>query len=105
MPSDSPSSRLKEKITTDNLWLYILALLKERDMYGYELREAVEHNYGFKPGNVTAYRVLYALKRRDLVKTIEKKEGQKRKYYSITERGKAELKKGKQILKEVFEKL
>jgi DNA-binding PadR family transcriptional regulator len=103
MPSASPSSRLREKITTDNLWLYILSLLKKKDMYGYELREAVESSYGFRPGNVTAYRVLYALKRKALVKTIEKK--QKRKYYSITQKGKAELEKGKSILKNTLESL
>ena len=105
MPS-GPSERLKEKLTTDNLWLYILSLLKEKDMYGYELRAAIEDSFDFKPGNVTAYRVLYALKRSNLVQTVTKEaSGRKRKYYKITKEGKEELETGKEIMKEILSKL
>jgi DNA-binding PadR family transcriptional regulator len=101
-----PSERLEEKLTTDNLWLYILSLLEKKDMYGYELREAIKKKFGFRPGNVTAYRVLYALKRRNLVKTASKEvAGRKRKYYHITKAGKEELKKGKGIMKSVLSAL
>lgn len=101
-----PSKRLEEKITKENLWLYILSLLKEREMYGYELREAVKKKFGFKPGNVTAYRVLYSLKRKGLVSIVEKAtEGRERKYYEVTKPGVDELEKGKAILRGVLEKL
>jgi len=101
-----PSRRLKEKLTKENLWLYILSLLKDDDMYGYELREAISKKFGFKPGNVTAYRVLYSLKRRGLVELIEKKTASReRKYYTITNSGLEELNKGKEMLKETFTKL
>jgi DNA-binding PadR family transcriptional regulator len=101
-----PSRRLREKLTKENLWLYILALLKKKDMYGYELREAIEKNFGFKPGNVTAYRVLYSLKRRSLVDAnVDNSSGRKRKYYSITNSGLDELKKGKEVLHEVLSSL
>ncbi len=101
-----PSKRLKEKLTKENLWLYILSLLKEREMYGYELREAVQKKFGFKPGNVTAYRVLYSLKRKGLVSIVEKAaEGRERKYYAVTKSGSDELDAGKAMLREVLEKL
>lgn len=101
-----PSKRLEEKLTIENLWIYILALLKEKDMYGYELREAIKERFSFMPGNVTAYRVLYALKRRGMVSTMEKEvDGRLRKYYKITESGKKELDAGKEVLKSILSKL
>jgi len=101
-----PSKRLREKLTTENLWLYILSLLRSRDMYGYELREAIHTRFGFKPGNVTAYRVLYALKRRGLVEIVNKESsGRERKYYKITVTGKEEYAKGVTMIRSLLAKL
>lgn len=101
-----PSKRLEEKLTKENLWLYILALLKDKDMYGYELRAAIKSRFGFMPGNVTAYRVLYALKRRGMVSTLDKQvDGRTRRYYTLTKSGKEELEKGKAVLKKILSKL
>lgn len=101
-----PSGRLRDKLTKENLWLYILSLLKERDMYGYELRAAIAERFGFKPGTVTAYRVLYALKRAGFVETVEKNmSGRERKYYKITDTGRGELKKGVAVLREILGKI
>ncbi len=101
-----PSRRLEQKLTKENLWLYILSLLEDRDMYGYELREEIEKKFGFKPGNVTAYRVLYSLRRQALVKKVEKSaEGRERKYYKITKKGSDELKEGKRVLRGTLTKL
>ena len=102
----SPVNRLKEKTTRENLWLYILSILEETDAYGYELREDVAKKFGFKPGNVTAYRVLYSLKRNNFVETFEKKvNSRKRKYYKITKKGKQELKRGKEFLRKILASL
>jgi PadR family transcriptional regulator, regulatory protein PadR len=101
-----PSRRLEEKLTKENLWLYILSLLTLNDMYGYELREAIREKFGFKPGNVTAYRVLYSLKLKGLVEIVAKKSGgRERKYYRITKAGKEELEKGKRIISGILIKL
>lgn len=101
-----PSRRLEQKLTKENLWLYILSLLKDRDMYGYELRGAIAKRFGFKPGNVTAYRVIYSLKRQGLVQKIEKHvDGRERKYYHITATGMKELNNGKAVLRKVLAKL
>jgi DNA-binding PadR family transcriptional regulator len=101
-----PSKRLFEKLTKENLWLYLLSLLKDKDMYGYELRQAVKDRFDFKPGNVTAYRVLYALKRSGFVEVVRTEVGgRERKYYQITADGKEELKKGKEVLKGILKLL
>jgi len=98
-----PSRRLEQKLTKENLWLYILSLLKEKDMYGYELREVIAKRFGFKPGNVTAYRVSYALQRQGLIRKIEKSvDGRERKYYHITAAGTKELNKGKALLRSIL---
>ncbi|MBN2517594.1 MAG: PadR family transcriptional regulator [Candidatus Altiarchaeota archaeon] len=95
-----PFDRLKEKTTRENLWLYILSILEKNEAYGYELRGDIERRFGFKPGNVTAYRVLYSLKRGGFVETVEREVGgRKRKYYEITEKGKQELRLGRDFLK------
>lgn len=101
-----PSKRLERKLTKENLWLYVLSLLKERDMYGYELREAIKAKFGFKPGNVTAYRVLYALKLGGFVAIANKRVGNReRKYYQITDKGREELDAGKVVLRKILKSL
>jgi len=101
-----PSKRLEEKLTKENLWIYILSLLSKKDMYGYELRAEVQKRFGFKPGNVTAYRVLYSLKLKGLVEIVAKAgSGRERKYYHITRAGVEELERGKKVLRETLLKL
>ena len=84
-----PLSKLERNNTYDCLWPYILRILKDRPMHAYTIRSEIEKRFGFRPGNVTAYRVLYALKRQGYVK--KKKEGMKQ-VYSITRNGRSLLK-------------
>lgn len=97
----TPQQKLRDSITKDNLWLYILSLLKKREMYPYEIGREIEKNFKFKPGNMTAYFVLYKLESGNYVKTSKKliKRGPERKYYKITEKGLRELKSGKMEIK------
>ena len=98
--------RLKDKLTKENLWLYILTLLEKKEMYGYELRDSIKEEFGFLPGTVTAYRVLYALQKNGLVVSSKKEvKSRERKYYDITPAGKKELAMGKQVLRSIIEKL
>jgi PadR family transcriptional regulator PadR len=94
-----PSERFEKSITKDNLWIYILTLIKERDMYPYELRNSIKERFGFSPGNVTAYIVLKKLRSGGFVKTMKKDQGKgpERTYYSITESGEKELVKASMI--------
>ena len=89
----TPSERFEKSLTKDNLWLYILTLLKEGEMYPYEIRSAIKKRFGFSSGNVTAYIVLKKLKSGGYVRVKKKDRGKgpERTYYLITDKGKKEL--------------
>jgi len=80
--------RLEDLNTRGCLWMYILRILKDGPVHAYTLRKQIHERFGFRPGTVTAYRVLYALTSGGFV--TKKTEG-RRKIYSITEKGKREL--------------
>jgi len=102
----TPTERLKEKLTRENLWLYILSILTKKDAYGYDLRREIDSIFWFKPGNVSSYAVLYKLEKSGFVRTYPKEvNGRVRKYYQITEKGRSELKEGKEILEKTLKSL
>ncbi len=89
-------ARLKDKVQKENLWFFILVLLSSEERYGFELRRLMNEEFGFWSGNVTAYRVLYDLEKSRLVKAELRN---RRKYYRITELGRAELKEAREFLR------
>ena len=98
--------RLVRKLTQENLWLYILTLLRQGPLYGYEIRRLIEKRFGFKPGEVTSYVVLYRLERSGLIHVVNKEKGSRgplRKYYAITSKGVKTLEKAKAFLKQLSE--
>ena len=100
--------RLKKKISIDNLWIYILRLLLEKEMYGYELKESIKTRFGFEPATVTSYTILYKLEKDELVVSHVKDnpEGRPdRKYYAITEEGKRAMREAKGLFEEIFGKV
>lgn len=94
--------RLRKKTTKEILWIYILRLLSERDMYAYELKAALQERFGIDPARVTPYVVLYRLEREGYVDSSWK---EKKKYYHTTEKGRELLDKGIKYLEELMEKL
>jgi DNA-binding PadR family transcriptional regulator len=84
-----PIDKLERNNTYDCLWPYILRILREKPAHAYILRDEIEQRFGFRPGNVTAYRVLYSLKKRGYVE--KRKEGMKQ-VYTITQKGRSLLK-------------
>ena len=106
--SKRPLDRLKKSVTHDNLWIYILKVLKEeKTMHAYELNKKIEQRFGFKPGNVTAYLVLKRLELNGYVKKVKstKSLGPQRNNYTITEKGAKELKAALPLLKNITKKL
>jgi len=83
----------------------VLEILSRGPMYGYELSSAIEQQSAeiLTLGKGTLYPLLYNLEAGKLVKgkwqTAET--GRKRRYYSITGKGKAQLAKHKAQLKEL----
>lgn len=73
----------------------LLAIIKNKEVYGYELAEKLG-NYGFDSiSEGTIYPLLMRMQREELVSSTLKKStaGPKRKYYSLTAKGELELKK------------
>ncbi len=83
-----PSDRLEKLNTKDCLWVYILRILREKPMHAYLIRSEIERKFGFRPGTMTAYKVLYLLGRSGLVSKTQ--EG-RRKIYKVTSKGRLEL--------------
>ena len=92
----SPLSRLKQLNTRECLWIYILAILKEKPTHAYALRKGVQERFGFRPGVMTAYKVLYLLHKDGFVR---KARLGRRRVYSLTPQGRAELEKASQYYK------
>lgn len=97
-----PFIHLEKTNTKDNLWIYILLLLMEKDIYAWEIPAMIEKKYGFKPGKITPYRVLYRLEADGFT---ESKTEQKRRVYKITEKGKQELQKAKNFYQNVLKEI
>lgn len=94
--------RLWEKITRENLWLYVMRLLMDRPMYAYEIREKIAEEFGFEPATITVYVVLYGMEREGLlVSTKESSAGSKvaRRYYRPTEKGIETFRRGLELLR------
>ncbi|ASJ06598.1 PadR family transcriptional regulator [Thermococcus pacificus] len=104
----TPMERLRNKITKEVLWLYILRLLKERPMYAYELKERIKEAFNFEPATVSSYVVLYKLEKEGYV-TAEWQESQtgkpSRKYYRLTPEGEKLLEDGIAFLEDMLSKL
>ncbi|MEM0440119.1 MAG: PadR family transcriptional regulator [Candidatus Caldarchaeum sp.] len=100
--------RLVRKLTQENLWLYILTLLNRKPLYGYEVRKLIEKEFGFRPGQVTSYVVLYRLEKSGLIKVVDESKGSRgpaRKYYAITPQGQTVLQKAKKFIVELGSRL
>ncbi|MBI4173101.1 MAG: PadR family transcriptional regulator [Candidatus Aenigmarchaeota archaeon] len=89
----TPFERFRRSLTADNLWLYILALLKSGDLYAYEIRSRVAERFGFRPGGVTAYLVLKKLQAAGYVSIAGHGQGSGpvKTYYRLTAKGRQEL--------------
>ena len=84
-------------MTLDREWIRgaapvaVLTLLQEREMYGYELVEALEQQSGglLELGQSTVYPLLYNLEGRGFVEPHRRRapSGRERKYYRLTPEG------------------
>ena len=83
----------------------VLEILSRGQMYGYELSQAIEQRSGdiLTLGKGTLYPLLYNLEAKKLIKGKwqQTNSSRKRRYYSITSRGKGQLAKQKAQLKEL----
>ena len=86
---------LEKNTLTGNTTMLVLRMLKEKDMYGYqiidEILEKSESLFSLKTG--TLYPLLHNLEKSGLVTSYEQDADNQRvrRYYSITDFGKAQL--------------
>jgi PadR family transcriptional regulator PadR len=76
--------------------LVILRLLRAREMYGYELVQAIRAETGgeIRLGEGVVYPVLHGLERRGVLKSRKREvNGRTRVYYAVTRKGQSHLKK------------
>lgn len=97
-----PFERLKKLNTKENLWLYILLLLKEKPRYGWEIPKIIEEKFHFRPGRITPYRVFYRLEKDGFVKSEFE---ERKRIYKITKKGLLELEKAKNFYREILKEL
>lgn len=80
-------------------------MLIDRPMYAYEIGKGLHQRFGFSTATVTTYVVLYKLQREGLIQVEQEVEGQgrpNRKYYNITDLGRKEFEKARQLLQETL---
>ena len=95
--------RLKHLLTYENLWLYVLSIIKKnKTAYAYALDEQIANVFGFRPNKIVGYIVLYKLEREGLIssKLIER-----RKYYEITKKGEESLEKAREYIRMLRDRL
>ncbi|ADN51211.1 PadR family transcriptional regulator [Vulcanisaeta distributa] len=68
--SQKALNRLMIKLTKENLWIYIVKLLMERPMYGYEIAKEIRERFNIDITNVGVYVVLYKMERDGLLETF-----------------------------------
>ena len=85
----------------------VLQLLKRREMYGYELVEALSRRTDgvLAMGQSTLYPLLYGLETKRLVESrwVATPAGRKRRYYRLTDRGAALLDQRRAEWRDLFE--
>jgi len=91
--------RLLSKLTKENLWIYILSILKEGPDYALSLKRKVAERFNVKSCKDNILLVLYRMEKEGLV-TSEKVQGKR--LYHASEQGLEELKKAVQLLSETL---
>lgn len=91
-------ARLERSLTTENLWLYVLSILSKKRMHGYALNEEIQRQFGWRPGLITPYVVMYKLEED---KVIRSRRYGWRVLYEITPVGRKALKDAKVYINSV----
>ena len=77
-------------------------------MYGYELRDRIKERFNFEPATITAYVVLYKIRREGLAEMrISKSLNGRpdRKYHHIIPKGKQMMEQAKALMDEIYTKV
>ncbi len=81
-------ARLSRKLTVENLWIYVLAVLLEGPTYAYDVKRKIRSKFNFNPSTITLYAVIYKLRRDGLIRLAKEQPP----LYEVTPEGLAALK-------------
>lgn len=95
-PTPRPLQRLRQSLTVGNLWLSVLSLAAKKKIYAYNLPEEIDRVFHFSPSRLLVYLVLYRLESEGLLTSAE--DGRRR-YYSLTKKGRACLASGRALMR------
>jgi len=98
----TPYERFIKTNTKENLWIYILIILKRGPHYAWDTYSVIEKEFGFKPGSITPYRVLYRLEEQNYV---ESEKINRKRIYKITALGEKELQKAKDFYLQIAKQI
>lgn len=112
-PKDVPEDSIKsiesyknlKKLQKKTLGLFILKLLKSKEHYGYEIKEAIKEEFDVSTSQISTYKTLYKLNNEGLVtcRIIEPfGTTRPRKYYYITPTGVKLLQEAQKFLKNFY---
>ncbi|MEM0378672.1 MAG: PadR family transcriptional regulator [Thermosphaera sp.] len=105
MLSDSKAlSRLKKKLTIENLWLYIIKILidEKKPLKAYDVKVRLRERFGINPPAVTVYTVVYRMHREGL---LAKRSVKDETFYEPTSKGIDSFSQGVVFLEEIVSKL
>lgn len=96
--------RLHRKLTTENLWLYIMRSLIEagEPLSGYEIKVHLRERFGINPPTITVYTVIYRMVREGLISRVDGSGGAR---YSIREKGVETFYKALEFLRQTYSTL
>ncbi|MEM0361118.1 MAG: hypothetical protein QXY36_02360 [Sulfolobales archaeon] len=95
--------RLKRKITVENLWLYIIKVLKDAgELRAYDIKKELAKRFDVKPATITVYAVVYKMAREGLIESVRTTDGVR---YRVTERGLQTFDQGIAYIREVVKLL
>ncbi|MDI6603130.1 MAG: hypothetical protein QME57_03390 [Patescibacteria group bacterium] len=97
-----PFERFKKLNTEGNLWVYVLALGKDKEICDNEVRRLIFEKFGFLPGNILLKSVLYRLRRQGYIEA-EKYKGKRA--YKTSQKGLAELERMRNFCQELLQKI
>lgn len=90
--------RFVDKLTKENLWIYVLRLLQEGPKHDSEIRDMMNKRFGFEPTGVTSHTILYKMTRDGLVEEKKGKGKSEGRHYTITSDGERAMQSAKVIL-------
>lgn len=103
MSAPKAYERLKRKLTVENLWLYIIKVLKDAgELRAYDIKKELAKRFNVKPATITVYAVVYKMVREGLIESVSTADSVR---YRVTERGLQTFDQGIAYIKEVVKLL